>query len=75
MLIHRFRVTIESVVIDAEAGTLIGVRPGLPGLGLTRDGYSKQGDLVAIVEITTRGDLARYVMDFEAHLVDEGLET
>jgi DNA-binding GntR family transcriptional regulator len=75
VLIHRFRVTIESVVIDANAGELIGIRPGLPGLGLKRAGFSKAGDLVAMVEIMTRGDLARYVMEFDANLFDEGIET
>lgn len=73
--IHRYRVTIESVIIDAELGALIGVRAGVPGLGLTRLGYVADGSVAAIAEITTRGDLARYVMDVESGEVREQFAT
>jgi GntR family transcriptional regulator len=70
--IARYRLSIESTVIDAELALLIGVRGGLPGLGLTRTALSADGTALAVVEIMTRGDIAKYVMDFDASVVTEG---
>jgi GntR family transcriptional regulator len=70
--IARYRLSIESTVVDAKLAALIGVRPGLPGLGLTRTAFSAEGKALAVVEIMTRGDIAKYVMDFEAGVATEG---
>jgi GntR family transcriptional regulator len=70
--ITRYRLSIESTVVDAELAVLIGVRPGLPGLGLTRTAFAADGTALAVVEIMTRGDIAKYVMDFDAGVATEG---
>ncbi len=59
-------------MIDADLAALIGVRAGLPGRGLTRTALSAAGNALAVVEITTRGDIAKYVMDFDAGVATEG---
>lgn len=70
--ITRYRLSIESTVIDADLAALIGVRAGLPGLGLTRTALSAEGNALAVVEIVTRGDIAKYVVDFDAGVATEG---
>ena len=60
----RNRITIESTIIDALAARQLHIRPGLPGIGLTRLGFDRDGRVVALVRILTRGDVARYVMEF-----------
>jgi GntR family transcriptional regulator len=70
--IARYRLSIESTVVDAELAALIGVRPGLPGLGLTRTAFSAEGTPLAVVEIVTRGDIAKYVMDLDPGVATEG---
>ena len=71
--IDRYRLTIESVIIDTELGEILGIRAGLPGLGLNRIGYNANGSVVAIVDVTTRGDIARYVVEMDSGQARERL--
>jgi GntR family transcriptional regulator len=62
--VTRNRITIESTIIDALAARQLHIRPGLPGISLTRLALDRAGRVVALVRILTRGDIARYVMEF-----------
>jgi GntR family transcriptional regulator len=64
IVVARNRVTIESTIIGAPEARLLRIRPGLPGIGLTRLALDRDGRVVALVRILTRGDVARYVMEF-----------
>lgn len=61
--IVRYRLAIESLVLGQDQARALGTRSGLPAIGLTRDGMDAEGRVVAKVEIITRGDLGRYVME------------
>jgi GntR family transcriptional regulator len=73
--IVRYRLVIESSIIPAMLAETLGVRPGLPAISLTRTGYGKNGRALAQVEILTRGDIGRYVLDsdFNATRLTMGL--
>jgi GntR family transcriptional regulator len=62
--IVRHRVVIESLIVDTETARLLGTRPGLPGIGLTRFGVGRRRGVVAYARIVTRGDIGRYVLEF-----------
>jgi GntR family transcriptional regulator len=62
--IARNRRAIESVIIDRDAARLLERRTGLPGISLTRLGLNPDDRVVAHVQITARGDIARYVIEF-----------
>jgi GntR family transcriptional regulator len=77
--VARNRISIESVIIDAATARQMAIRPGLPGISLTRLAFDHGGDVVALVRIVTRGDVARYIMEFPveppgAHGPDETVD-
>jgi DNA-binding GntR family transcriptional regulator len=65
VVIVRHRVVIESLIIDADMARSLGIRAGLPGIGLTRFGLGRRDKIVAYVRIVTRGDIGRYVLEFD----------
>lgn len=72
--ISRYRITIESVIIGGELAESLQVRSGLPGISLTRHGLDSTGRTLAHVRIVTRGDLGRYVLEFERPIETEATE-
>ncbi len=69
--IVRHRLLVESVVMSGQLSELLNVRPGLPGISLTRLALDGDGNVIAHVQIVTRGDVGRYVLEFDHPLDDE----
>jgi GntR family transcriptional regulator len=61
--IARYRLVIESSIIPPVLAETLGVRSGLPAISLTRTGYARNAQAIAQVEIMTRGDVGRYVLE------------
>jgi GntR family transcriptional regulator len=61
--IVRYRLVIESSVIGAALAQTLGLRAGLPAISLTRTGFGRDGRAIVRVDILTRGDVGRYVLD------------
>jgi GntR family transcriptional regulator len=64
--IARHRVIVESIIISPDVAHDLKLRPGLPGIQLTRYAFDAGGHVLARVQIITRGDMGSYVLDFTA---------
>jgi GntR family transcriptional regulator len=73
--IARHRISIECVVFEEAVAKLVGVRSGLPAIGLTRLALDASSRPLAEVYVETRGDIGRYTLELgaDAHSDHDGV--